>query len=286
MQRSPMVESFFRADRAFPNLGLRSMLGTAEKLGDPRIVRTFSMPLWRTCCADAGSSCAVASSVCRARCYFWKMTEGRENVAQRAERNWLIAQRDDFPRRFAAAVIRSHVECVRVHDFGDFFSVAYIEAIARVVRICREAHFWCYTRAWRVSELIEPFTKMAAEPNFSLLLSADRETGLPPNIPNTRVAWLADDDGAAPSVPVHVVFRATGERTADGDDTPLIRLGGSPVCPIENGLYSETEMDAYARTRKRKIGPQDCVACGFCLFKEERSRTLEAGDACPAETAV
>ena len=111
---------------------------------------------------------------------------------------------------------------------------------------CDHVEFWCYTRAWKLNEMVSALTSLAALPNMSMLLSFDRSMTMPPLIPNTRLAWLADTDAEIPQAESAVVFRARRNR----DSIPLKVLGDSLVCPHENGTPG---------------GPLDCVTCRVCL---------------------
>ncbi len=279
-RKSQLVEYLRRENGQARQLRMTGMTSRADKLGDPAEVGAFNLPLDKTCCADPRHGCPTASALCRALCYYWKMIEGRSTVVKRARLNWEIVQREDSYLLLAGAIIRRRLRFFRLHDFGDFFSTAYIEHINRVVRICDHVTFWCYTRAWRYEEFIEPLTRLAALPNMSLLLSADRHTGMPPAIPSARVAWLANNDAEETTEKVHVVFRATRERTPDGYHTELRFLGKSTVCIHEDGVYSPTELyrTKSGRFRMRKAGPPDCVSCGRCMFKTRAARACGESD--------
>lgn len=214
---------------------LVGMLSTSEKIGDD--ARCWNLPL---------STCVGASAVCRGRCYYWKMLEGRADIPKRAEKNRIIADRADFPELVAGAIEVARVRCFRVHDIGDFYSGEYLAKWARVAELCPSVSYWAYTRAWRVRELLAPLAELASRSNFSLLLSGDRETGFPPTIKGTRIAWLADTDGDAPPAYAHVVFRAAANRKTE----PLPRLNGA-VCPNQNGSGTF----------------KPCIACEHCIKK-------------------
>ena len=267
----PRVTVFLKMSEQHPDLGLNTMLGSAEKLGDKHDVRAWNLSPEKTCRQAGNGTIIAASRVCRSRCYYSKMCEGRPRVADRAERNCSIAELDCFDIVLTGAIIQAEVKKVRLHDFGDFFSLAYIKAITKVVDACPGVHFWAYTRAWRKPEYVEPLTKLASFSNMSLLLSADRETGIPFKIENTKVAWLADTDFDIPPEKVHVVFRATSERVC-GVKPCLKTMGESRVCLLENGEYLNTEANGIqvrgnSREKPKKVGPKSCVNCRICLFK-------------------
>lgn len=259
---SAMIKYFVHVDRKYPELGLKTMLSTTVKIGDPRVVKTLTLPLARTCCADPDGCGTIASAACRATCYFWQMSAGRPEVAQRAEKNWLIAQRDDFDLVLSVAIKRANLQYFRPLDFGDVFSVVFIDALTRAARICSNVSCWLYSRGWQRPEFVEPLARLAELGNVCMNLSADPITGMPPAIPHTRVAWFAPHDSAVPPAPVDIVFRGSRQKTPDGYAMPLPTLGGSVVCPHQNGIYSSTNVviDIRGRTKKKKLGPAGCSA--------------------------
>jgi len=223
------------------DLGIRGMLSTTSKIGDSRNCLAFNVPLRSTCCAEDG----VATDLCRSVCYVWKMSEYKA-VGPRAERNFIIAQRPDFFRLAAGAILASGVPNFKIHAAGDFFSPEYVKAWHTVVQFCGDVAFWAYTRAWRRDDLLPELRRLALLPNMQLWFSFDRQTGVPPGIEGVKTAWLADNDGEFPPIRADLAFRAT----RDCKSVPLRVLSGSTVCPHENGLPDM---------------PSTCVACRICL---------------------
>jgi hypothetical protein len=178
-------------------------------------------------------------------------------VRPRSEKNFLIAQRDDFFRLAIGAILASRVNDFKIHGSGDFFSTQYVEAWLQVVRFCCDVDFWAYTRSWRRSDLLSPLGKLALLPNMRLLLSYDRQTGIPPVVRGAGTAWLADNDAEKPPEQATIVFRAT----RDCRSLPLPVLGASLVCPHENG---------------KEGGPTTCVACRICLPNHHTQRNSMA----------
>jgi hypothetical protein len=230
-----------------PELELFRMLGTAErKVGPKQLVRTFNLPLLGTCLNQAGEP-QIATPTCSGKCYVFKILAESTDYAVRAQRNLVIAKRTDFALLLIGAIRKADVPFIKLHVSGDFFAVDYIRAWVRICRACPNVRFLVYTRAWRKTTFVPALAELAALPNTSVLLSCDRDTGTPPSIPNTHLAWLASNDSDPPPREVLVVFRASAGR----NHFPLRQLAGSTVCPHQNGCNS---------------GPPDCVTCNICFF--------------------
>lgn len=211
---------------------LVGMLRPNDKIGDA--ARVFNLPFPQTCCG--------ASLVCRGRCYALGLLGDRleAGIMERAEKNFRVSQREDFPYLLAGAIESERgIRFVKAHGWGDFYGADYIRAWARVAALVPSVQFWSYTRAWRKAELVAPLAELASRLNFSLLLSADRETGLPPAIPATRVAWLADTDFDCPPAPVFIVFRGA----VNCDSETVLRIADSLVCPTQNGTSNTITCD-------------------------------------------
>jgi len=247
-----LVKNLLDTSKQYPSLGMGTMLGEADKVGTAAEARTFNLPLKRTCCdADRPDGLMIATHVCRGCCYSIQMSHGRQNVVDRARKNWYIAHRPDFSDLMAGAIHYYAPSDFRIHDFGDFYSPEYIAAWCRVVSLCPSVKFLAFTRAWRILELVEPLSDLAAEPNMNLLTSHDRGCPEPATIPHTEEVWLADSDGDLPPRPVRVVFRASRE----AKKVPMKKAGGSLVCPRENGCG---------------LIDVRCHECRHCFIKEHK----------------
>lgn len=236
------------------------MLSTASKFGPAEKGRCFNLPVERTCCNDSG----IATSICRAHCYTFKMVADRPAVWRFADANFAQVDRDDFSYQLIRQIRRAKVRDIRIHSMGDFYAEDYIESWIDIVSSCPHVRFVAYTRAWRIDALVPFLRRLAGLRNMNLWLSVDAETGQPPVIESTKSVWFAPHDGDEPTFPVDLVFRGTVERLIDitiRDDgrpqstrsfTPLKKLGGVVVCPHENGIPDM---------------PTDCVSCRLCMFK-------------------
>lgn len=67
----------------------------------------------------------------------------------------------------------------RIHDRGDFFSVAYIHAWYEIVKQFPGIHFWVPTREWALEHKREALRKLATLPNITVKPSALTFNGMP-----------------------------------------------------------------------------------------------------------
>ena len=242
------LHHFRNAHRASPELRIATMLSTVTaKLGPAQKVRAWNLPLERTCCADGTDVSPVATPVCRAVCYGNRMKDREKTTLRRARLNFQIATLDDFATLMIGAVTESNADFLRIHSIGEFFSERYIRDVEEVVTTCQNVSFWAYTRAWRNPALIPSLTILATLPNIRLWLSADNYSKCVPEIPNTRIGWLAQHDADLPPDKAKLVFRAALDR----DRLPMPVLGSAIVCPHEDG-----------RANSQAI---TCTACRICL---------------------
>jgi hypothetical protein len=107
------------------------------------------------------------------------------------------AKQRNFVDTMSDEVFRRGVLVLRVHVAGDFFTPAYTAKWIEIATRSPHTRFFGYTRSWRVPK-IEPYLRaFAALPNVRLWYSADRETGMPPSVPDgVRVAWMQDTEAA------------------------------------------------------------------------------------------
>src|ERR1700733_11353317 len=86
---------------------------------------------------------------------------------------------------------RKGVVLMRWHVSGDIFSPAYARKILEIVGRSSHTTFWLYTRSWRVPTIFPLLKAISLMPNMKLWMSADAETGYPPEVPDgVRVAWM------------------------------------------------------------------------------------------------
>jgi len=199
----------------------------------------FSIPARPSICVGATPAC---ESVCYARGGFFVM----DNVRRNHEANLKRTRSPHFVGDALAELRARHIERLRIHVAGDFYSVAYIRKWIDIVRGRDQTVFFGYTRSWRVPALVPAIEELAALPNARIWLSEDRQTGRSPAIPNTRRAFLMVEPGDESLVPegVELVFREV-------EDRPLKRVRGSLVCTWEQGIPRQIQLT--------------CAKCRICL---------------------
>ncbi len=174
----------------------------------------------------AVQTCPGRSSLCESRCY---ATKGRfvfPQVLERLEWNYTRSKRSDFTDRMVDELYRKGILLMRWHVAGDVFSPNYARKMLEIIGRSPHCTFWFYTRSWRVPTIFPIIKSMSIMPNCKVWLSADAETGYPPDIPDTcRVAFMQTEEG---------------EDTEEADlvflDRPLRKLSLpmlNKVCPTE-----------------------------------------------------
>lgn len=136
------------------------------------------------------------------------------------------SKREDFVRRMVEEA--KWKQLVRIHAAGDFYSAEYVEDWIEVAKLAPRTRFYAYTRSWRVPEIRKALEKFRALPNVTLLFSCDKESGVPAGARKEDLVYMSTGDEDVPSVPVRIVFRTKR-------NTIKAKLGGSTVCPVENG---------------------------------------------------
>lgn len=158
---------------------------------------------------------------------------------------------------------------IRIHDVGDFHSVAYVEAWRLTAERRPNCSLWFYTRSFREPTLFEALTKLASLPNCQGWLSIDSENysaGLLvfAQCPGVwKLAFLQEDlkqldetllpSLAAAAEPGHIV---SFPYHRGGYHTEPAQQFGVYTCPAVVGVY---KLEANAG----KLRP--CQACSFCL---------------------
>ena len=180
---------------------------------------------WST---PAKDSCPGMTPSCSLACYAFRYTR---RLGIDYSPNSVAIKADDFVAKMTAECQWKRV--VRIHVSGDFASELEVRKWFQVMQACPRTTFYAYTRSWRIPEIL---TKLAITrrllPNFVLLYSCDRDTGIPDWMDGpTEVAWMAMTNADVPPRRVRVVFRRS---TATG----MARMGPgrSIVCPAENGI--------------------------------------------------
>lgn len=127
--------------------------------------------------------------------------------------NWAASDRPDFAERLTQMVSTTRAKTIRIHDSGDFYSQAYVDAWAKVVRASPGYLFYAYTKAFYGFDLSE----LESSPlnNFQLIQSVggahDSKIDL-----TKSVAKIFKD-----------LVRAENEGFVDGTQSELIAMMGA-----------------------------------------------------------
>lgn len=147
---------------------------------------SFSLPAKRTCPGVVLSSTSVCSA-CYAdarRRYRWRAVK----LAQERRLAWTLealASGRFVPALVGLITAREDVH-FRLHDSGDFFAPAYVDAWREIVLALPTVSFWAPTRSWAGGGTCRP----DADP----LLASLRRLSLLPNITVRPSALLLDDE--------------------------------------------------------------------------------------------
>ena len=205
-----------------------------EKIGND--IYAFNLP--------AVTTCPGMSSACACCCYAQRGRWLFPNVQRALAWNLRIAQQPHFVDEVVEEVRRRQVRVLRIRASGDFFDEPYTRKWADVLDLSPRVKAYAYTRSWRIPDMRMALEELATLRNFRLWYSADRDTGIPTDVPDgVRISWLQLDANDPVPDGVHLVFRNHPIRRI-----PQQRIGLAVVCPTERGRkHSKT-----------------CTTCGIC----------------------
>jgi hypothetical protein len=144
------------------------------------VANSFGLP--------AGDSCPGKTEFCKS-CYATNSERVFPNVGKAMHHNFaklkeyqqlygidgMIELLDDVVARFVHQIeyynLDEHERIFRIHWDGDFYSMAYAEAWAQVIRNYPDIKFWCYTRSFTPICNVVPI--LAPIKNLTLYLSVD-----------------------------------------------------------------------------------------------------------------
>ena len=198
-----------------------------DKLG--RRIWHFSLP--------PAVTCTTATNLCLTHCYALNYSlRWPENTLRLYARSYRFALQPDFTRLMIRHIRRKRIRLLRIHVSGEFFSAKYIRKWITIATRCPGTRFFCYTRAWRSARMRCALQELASSPNMFMWLSLDRNAHEAPTSPVFRTAYMAVDNRDIPPATADLVFRVRDRRVR------TIRLGGSLVCPVENGTTAGHEL--------------------------------------------
>lgn len=216
-----------------------------SKLG--RSIWTFSLP--------PVSTCPTATRTCLRHCYAVWFYNRFVSLRLPYRNNQNATTKSDFSKRIIQIIRQiKHITAFRIHPSGEFYSSSYIRKWVQIVRELPHVRFFAYTRAWLDLNNLPALRELSLLHNMRLWLSTDRETGLPPEIPATRIAYMSVGDDDIPSNDPDLIFRVRRKK-------PRIRLGRSLVCPVENGTPNGAALTC-----------QQCRICFHTAWKHSFTR--------------
>ena len=173
----------------------------------------------------AVTTCPGRTELCTKCCYARRGRFAFPQVQERLAWNYAQSKRADFADRMVRELYRKGVILMRWHVSGDVYSPGYARKMLDIIRRSEHCTFWFYTRSWRVPAILPVLRDISVLPNCKVWLSADAETGYPPDVPEgARVAWMQteEEDGCEDA---DLVFL----------DRPLrkFELALANVCPAE-----------------------------------------------------
>lgn len=127
----------------------------------------------------AGDTCPGKTKACDG-CY---ATTGRMAMHQYADKRYgrnttamiQALKAGEGAQALTAAVVATNSLTIRIHDSGDFFSPAYVQAWIDTCKALPTVQFWAYTRSWRLPAIAAKLDELAALPNVAIWRSADTD---------------------------------------------------------------------------------------------------------------
>lgn len=196
---------------------------------------SFSLEAWKTC-PTARRVSVTENSICK-RCYARTGFYIFKNVysVQRKRLAFILKSiRKDGGKDFVAAMtdlIRGMAH-FRIHDSGDFFSLAYIDCWIKICKSLPETKFWAPTREWATEDgaKLNKLKELAKLPNVCVRPSALEFDLAPP-----KVRGFA---AGATSITAH--DKANGTRICPTG------IKGNPSSCAANGCFSCWDKNSVA----------------------------------------
>lgn len=185
--------------------------------------------------------CVGATPACLAVCYAGKGHYRRHSVQGLYQRNLAISRSTNFSSLMIHAVRKAACYTVRVHASGEFYDSEYVQKWIQVMRTTSRVQYFAYTRSWNTNadsenydaDLLPSLVELSQLPNMRLWWSCDKDTGEPPHVDGVCRAYMSTGPEDVPDWPVDLMFRTVRK-------TVQKRLGGTLVCPAENGVTEMT----------------------------------------------
>ena len=108
-------------------------------------ILNFSIPAYKT---KAGKSTCPFAGGCQAYCYAQKGNYTRFPIVQELmEKKYLISKQDNFNTLMNAEIIKKKATHIRIHDSGDFYSIAYLLKWVDIANTNKDIIFYAYTKS-------------------------------------------------------------------------------------------------------------------------------------------
>lgn len=223
----------------------------SSKRWTPEIPNAFGLP--------AHISCPGKTKTCENICYAFRIEKAYTTTHKLLLHNWEVLQERKNSVRAMVEVLEELVQqyltahakieslrketykkAFRIHWDGDFFSVNYAKAWAKVIEAHPDISFWAYTRSFNSRVNVVPY--LAGLDNLALYLSTDKDNYKAAhkaivNYPNVKIAALADTFDEATS---EIMITIKDKR--------------APKCPEQTGKISLVQN-----------GEGACIACDMCV---------------------
>ena len=107
-------------------------------------VMNFSLPAYKTI---TGKTVCPFAKDCIKYCYAQKGNYRYPSVIKGLNNRYELSKTDDFIPKMNATIILERPTHVRIHDSGDFYSIAYLNKWVQIANDNKEVIFYAYTKS-------------------------------------------------------------------------------------------------------------------------------------------
>ena len=139
-----------------------SKLKKTSKLNNKRV---FNFGIIANKSLEGKSTCPFAKGCLGAdyKCYAQKGAYAWPKVKQAYNNRYLLTKQDNFVNLMNESIQKKKVDILRLHDSGDFYSVAYLNKWVEIANANKDVIFYAYTKSI-------PFFKPSKKSDTSFLL--------------------------------------------------------------------------------------------------------------------
>lgn len=166
----------------FLSFGNSKLEKTGKALG--KRIAAFNLPpdfAFTDSSGKAQNTCPGALA-CRAVCYAKQGRLAMPAAVNVRRTNLEAAQSSTFVVDMVQALTASRTNIVRVHDSGDFFSQAYVDAWVAIATACPDVTFYAYTKSLHLD-----FARMPGNFRIVQSIGGKYDTRLDPDFPHSRI---------------------------------------------------------------------------------------------------